>query len=178
METATAELDTMLAEVRAAPPPFPPRQAIARVRYTHDAMIDVILANPGITQNQLAATFGYTAAWISQILASDAFQAKLASRRAEVVDPVLQEAVDARLKGMMLRSIEVLSEKLNAPADNVPAQVALRTLEVSSRALGYGARDQQMNLQVNVETHLEGLSENLVSLLRKKKSEVIEGTAD
>lgn len=167
------ELDSILSDALPAPRP----SGIRKIRYSHDAMIDVILSNPGITQNQLASTFGYTAAWVSQILSSDAFQARLSARRNEVVDPILQEAVDTRLKGMMLRSIEVLNEKLNAPAENVPANIALRTLEVSTRALGYGARDQQTNLQINVETHLDGLGENLVTLLRRKKAETIDGSS-
>ena len=54
-----------------------------RVKYSHDAMIDLIIASPGIQQNTLAIHFGYTVGWISTIMQSDAFQAKLAARKDE-----------------------------------------------------------------------------------------------
>ncbi len=31
-----------------------------KLRYTHEAVIDMILAEPGVSQGKLAATFGYT----------------------------------------------------------------------------------------------------------------------
>ena len=34
--------------------------SIARVKYSHDAMIDLIIANPMIPQGQIAQHFGYT----------------------------------------------------------------------------------------------------------------------
>ncbi len=34
--------------------------AIKKVSYTHDTMIDLILGNPGISQTAIAAHFGYS----------------------------------------------------------------------------------------------------------------------
>jgi hypothetical protein len=42
-------------------------QEIQKVRYTHDAMIDLIIADPSIHQNHLAKIFGYTASFVSII---------------------------------------------------------------------------------------------------------------
>lgn len=146
-----------------------------KLNYSHKAMIDLILANPGISQNAVAAHFGYSAAWVSQVMSSDTFQTAFAERAAEIVDPTLKLTVEERFKGMVNRSMEILMEKLSLPAHQVPDQLALRTFELSTRAAGYGARTEQSpSSQVNVNVHLEALGGNLVKLLRKTKSEVID----
>ena len=50
-------------------------------------MCDLILMDLAISQNKLAAVFGYTPGWVSTVITSDAFQSLLARRRAEVVNP-------------------------------------------------------------------------------------------
>lgn len=121
--------------------------AIIKVNYTHDAMIDLLIANPSITQNRLAAHFGYTPAWVSRILASDAFQERLAQRKDEIVDPQIRATVEERMRSLVIQSLEVLMQKLEAPAEMVPFGAAAKALEVSSRALGYGvARAPEVNV--------------------------------
>lgn len=120
------------------------RNGIVKVRYSHAALIDAIVANPTVTQRQLAAYFGYTEAWISQIMSSDAFQAALAARKEEIIDPLLRMTVEERLKGLTLKSIEVLQEHLATIRD---PEIARDVLSISTKALGYGARGPQV--QVN-----------------------------
>lgn len=148
-----------------------PRGAIKKVNYSHEGMINLILANRGISQNALAAHFGYSPSWISQVISSDAFQAKLMERAAEIEDPTLIASIEEGLKGILSRSMELLKAKLDKPdpADNL----VLRSIELSSRALGYGARDQTVAVQVNVENHLEHLGGRLTELLQRKKVETI-----
>lgn len=150
------------------------RRGIVEVKYTHDSMIDLIIANPAVSQNELAKHFGYTASWVSQIIASDSFQSRLAERTQVLVDPVIVKTVEQRFKALVLRSLEILQEKLNRPTEEIPDQLALRALELSSRAAGYGARTEQPIAVANVNVHLENLGDNLVKLLRKKKSEAID----
>lgn len=113
------------------------RNGIQKVRYSHAALIDMIVANPTITQRMMAAHFGYTEAWISQIMSSDAFQAALALRKEEIIDPILRMTVEERLKGLTLKSIEVLQEHLTVIRD---PEIARDVLSISTKALGYGAR--------------------------------------
>lgn len=117
---------------------------VKKPSYTHEALSDLILANPAISQNELAAHFGYTPGWISQIIASDAFQAHLHTRKEKIIDPVLRGAIEESFKGLVLQSIQRLREKLEAnPSDNL----VLEVFKNSSRALGYGAKP---GVQVNV----------------------------
>lgn len=120
--------------------------AIARVRYTHDAMIDLIVTNPAMSQKELAKHFGYTDAWISRIFASDAFQARLAARKEELVNPVITASVKERIEGLAMQSLEIISQKLEATQN---PDLALKAFELSTKAAGYGARQDKVQVQNN-----------------------------
>lgn len=96
-----------------APHPNPDRIQIKKVRYTHDAMIDAIIAHPGISQKQLGEMFGFrSAAQVSIIVNSDAFRERLAQRKAEIVDPAILATIQDRLNGLASLAIEKLMDKL------------------------------------------------------------------
>lgn len=122
------------------------QRAIARVNYSHDAMIDLLIAQPGITQGELAKHFGYTQAWVSRIRNSDAFLARLAQRKADIVDPAIALSVDEKLRAVAAKSLDVVLEKL----EQVPTfDQAMEAAAMASKALGYGARQQNLNVQQN-----------------------------
>ena len=120
--------------------------AIARVKYTHDGMIDLILANPMMRQGEIAAYFGFTEGWVSRVMGSDAFNKRLAERKDEVVTPGVIATMEERLTGLAIQSIEVLQKKLEATSS---PDIAVKSLELSTKALGMGARIGQQNTQVN-----------------------------
>jgi len=120
--------------------------AIKRVSYSHDAFIDVLIAEPGLPQGQLAARFGYTQAWVSRVMNSDAFLARLAERKADIVDPTIVATLDEKFRALASKSLDVVMEKVTLTNN---ADMALKALEVSSKALGYGARQQNLNVQQN-----------------------------
>ena len=125
------------------------KDAIKRVTYTHDMMIDAMLANPTISNQELATLFGYTAPWISQIKNSGAFQERLAERRKETSDPILIASIEDKFRGIVDRGLDVMAEKLNQPAGMVPADVAMKAIDLGARALGYGAKATSQGTQVN-----------------------------
>lgn len=120
--------------------------AIARVKYSHDAMIDLIIAQPGVKQSEIVKHFGYTQAWVSRIMNSDAFLARLAQRKADLVDPSIALSIDERLRAVAAKSLDVVLEKLEL----VPTgEFALEAATMASKALGYGARQNNLNVQQN-----------------------------
>lgn len=131
MHTADQSIEEL-----ARAPGAEPKQAVARLRYSHEAMIDQILANPGISQNTLAALFGYTPAWVSRIINTDAFQAMLASRRSELVDPMLVRTMEERFRGVTAQALTRLEERLEAPM--VSDKTILRAVELGAKALAIG----------------------------------------
>lgn len=148
MDGTAITLDTLVEEaglprpvITAYSSPSPQVGRLGKVHYTHDAMIDLIIERPFLSQNDLAAHFGYTPGWVSQIIASDAFQSKLAKRREEIIDPAIRATIEERIKALVIQSIEVLKRKLEGTGTgNVTDKLALGVMEASTRALGYGAR--------------------------------------
>ena len=112
---------------------------IEKTRYSHEAMIDVMVAEPRITQNQLASKFGYSVPWISRVIGSDAFQGALAKRREEITDPFLVATMEERIRGLGMQALDVITDKL---ASSQNADVALKALDISVKALGFGARER------------------------------------
>lgn len=143
------------------------KNGIQKCSYSHEAMIDLIVANPAVSQNELAAYFGVSASWISLIISSDAFQAKLGEKREAIIDPVLRGAVEESFKGLIMRSISIVRDKLNG---DVPLDAALEVLRVSSKALGYGARPST-SVTVNGNANLIGVLSSLQPPAPKSKPE-------
>ena len=138
-----------------------------KVRYTHDAMIDQLIANPWVSQNDLAAYFGYTPAWVSIVINSDMFQAKLAQRRDQIVDPTLRLSLEERFRAVTTRSLEILQEKLSKDASAVPDNLVLRAVELGAKALGVGGNAPPAPVTGD---HLAGLADRLLQFQTRARS--------
>ena len=135
-----------------SPPPAPAaKPTIRKIRYTHDAVIDEIIATPEISQGELALKFGFTQSWMSIVINSDAFQERLAERKAQLVDPRLIASIEDRLGAVAQRSLDKLIEKLDGPGQNgikVMELVAIAKLGVGDRNLTKGAQTVNNSLYV------------------------------
>jgi hypothetical protein len=168
-EVVFEDIDALINE-----PPAPLPTVLKRgTNYSHDAMIDAILQNPTISQTELASLFGYTAGWISQVINSDAFKAKMAQRINDLRDPIILASMEEQFAGILARGLELTRKKLEN--ENCSDNFVLRSMELSSRALGYGAKkDESRN--PHIEDKLADLSNNLVGLLRQKRAAItVEG---
>lgn len=154
------------------PSPAPTMGNLKKCNYTHDAMIDLIIANPTMTQDAVAAHFGYTPGWISNILASDAFQSKMAARREEIIDPELKASIEERFRALVIQSLKVLQDKLNKP--QVSDQVALRAAELGAKALGIGGHAAPKVVSPEAD-RLTKLADRLVQLQSNVRERVING---
>lgn len=110
---------------------------LKKVRYTHDAMVDAIIANPGVSEIELGEMFGYSKQWVSRLMCSDAFQARLALRREEVIDPKLTATVEERIRNVAMKSLEIIAENLEA---NPTFGNAMKAAELTLKSGVYGAR--------------------------------------
>jgi hypothetical protein len=122
------------------PAPQATKQRIDKLSYTHEAMIDLIIAEPTASAIELAEVFGYSAGWISRIVASDAFQSRLAERKARLTDPVIAHTLDERLRGVAIHSIALIQEKLTAEES---ADYAIDALGLATTAMGMYKRAPQ-----------------------------------
>ncbi len=154
---STETMDQALADTSAFRAPT--MGNLAKVGYSHTDMIDFIIANPGCTQNHLASRYGYSVGWVSNVMASDAWQSAMAARRSEICDPVLVASVEERFKGITLLSLERLKQKLEAPA--VSDNVVLRAVELGAKAMGVGGNAAPAVPQGD---HLAALANRLIEL--------------
>jgi len=120
-------------------PVKPPRDLKMGTKPIHEAIIDAIIAQPQVKAPALAAQFGYSVEGIRVLMRTDAFREKLAERKGEIVDPLLTATVEERLNALADLSIQRLLEKLQA---NPTDKLVTDSVELSTRALGYGARQQ------------------------------------
>jgi hypothetical protein len=102
-------------------------------------MIDLIIAQPMWSQGQLAEHFGYTQTWISRIFNSDAFQARLALRKEDLVDPSIIASIEEKFRAVASKSLDIVLDKLTLTNN---ADLALKSLEICNKAMGFGARDR------------------------------------
>lgn len=156
----------------AASPNSAPAKAgpVQKLHYTHEAMIDLIIAEPGIYNEELAARFGYSPSWISTVVVSDIFQAQLAKRREELIDPELRLSVKSKFAGLLERSMEILRKKMDVPADKVPDQLAIQVAKMAGQSLGFGVKETKVSVS-ETHFHLTELGNNLVGLLRDRKAQ-------
>lgn len=106
-----------------------------KTNFTHKALADALIANPRITTTELAKKFGYTTSWVSLVMNSDAFKVALEERKAEVIDPVLRLTVEDHYRALACRSVEVLMEKLHAPASVISDELALKAAALGATVL-------------------------------------------
>lgn len=116
-------------------------KAIKKVSYSHDAVIDMIIAHPQFTQGQLAGQLGYTQPWLSRVIRSDAFKERLAERKGELVDPLILQEVEQRFECLLEQSLEIIQQQL---ALNPSFDKALKAADLGARAMGYGAKNSSL----------------------------------
>lgn len=109
---------------------------LGKVRYSHLDMIDYLIAHPATSQNDLAARYGYSPSWVSNIMASDAWKSMFAKRRGEMIDPVITQTIEERILAMSNLAHERIMEALERPA--CPANVALKAFELGAKSMGLG----------------------------------------
>ena len=161
----SANPQAMVEELTALPATHAPTMGnLAKVSYTHLDMIDFMLMHPGWKLEDLAKRYGYSIGWICNIQASDAWKSAFAARRAEIMDPVVENNVKERMEGITLLSLERLKQKLEAPV--VSDQVVLRAVELGARGLGLGGNAAPVP-PPTAGDHLARLAERLIELQSK-----------
>lgn len=143
--------------------PKPPVRA-----YSHEAMVELIIANPTWTHAQLAAAFGKTAGWFAAVLASDSFQRALDPRRHEVADPATTATMEERMRALALRGMDVLQKKLDSP--EASDFVVLKAAELGIKGLGLG----QPKLEETPQSAggVDAIADRLLKALEKQRNNV------
>lgn len=89
---------------------------IKRVSFTHEALILWLIENPHRSLRDCSEYFGYTQAWLSTIIHSDAFQAQLRRRQDQCAAMVMQD-IPSKLRGASDIALEKLTMQLEKTED-------------------------------------------------------------
>lgn len=151
-------------------PPPKPKEAPS-FQNAHNLIIDALLADPGATTKALANETGYSRGWISRILQSDSFQAKLAERTAHVIDPLVMQKIEDRMKGMASLALEILEEKLVASENK---DLALEVLAATTKGLGLGQQKQGPLVAASFVVHVPAKIANAQDWAAQHSGRVVE----
>lgn len=116
---------------------------LAALRPRHLAIMDFMLAHVTLPYGQIAARFGVTPAWLSTVVNSDLFQAKLNERRS-LMETRQRELMGEKLLTIADKSLNALNDALDD--EEVGVKTKLEISKTALTALGYlgsGKRETQ-----------------------------------
>lgn len=146
-------------------PIFRNRVQLGRISITHDAVMDWLLVNPGKGQMRLCAEyFGFTRAWLSSMIHSDAFQAKLRDKQEDHHKTNIIPLRD-QINGVAQRAIERLGEKVEEVED---PRLLVDVADKMLHRLGYAPKvDMNPGVTANTQNNFYGVSPELLAQARK-----------
>ena len=114
----------------------------------YENIADIMLAEPTISQGDLAKRVGMTQPWVCLIIKSDSFKAYYSSRRQEINDAIRDRVTD-RLVNLADKSLKLLEDGIEKKGEamNMPDRVMLAD-KVLDR-LGYGVKAAPVAGNVN-----------------------------
>lgn len=134
------ELDQMAEELaaQAAPAtveltPHPRDRVAENISVKHEALIDFIVMHPHLSQEEVGAVFGYKQGYISKLINSGLFRAKLAERRLEFFSAATQTNRE-KLEELSAQVLDRLLVKVQVEQDT--ARLA-KVAEIALKAAGY-----------------------------------------
>lgn len=157
----------LIAKVPEAPEPV----LVAQEAYTPDALVQYIIANPGLTHAQYAAYFGRKPSWFASVLVSAAFQEAVAPHREEIGDPYITASLEERFRGLAMHSLLVIGQKLDGK--EVSDGLALEAAKLSTKALGMGTATALLVAppsQGAMTTGAEAVAERIMKAMAAQKA--------
>lgn len=111
---------------------------IKEVNHWHQAIADMMLANPDMKKRDIAAQLGRTPAWLSAVIHSDAFVAYYEARRVQYNQELHQNTV-VKLYNVAQKAIERVDEALDDK--DLDPRYALDAKDRALEKLGFGSKN-------------------------------------
>lgn len=127
------------AEAAAPSTPAPPAKArfeLGDVSHTHEAIMNWMIAHPERPLRDCAAAFGYSQSWLSTLIHSNLFQARLREKQDQVFSGI-KEDLTTKLGALADIGVEKLQAKMETSED---PKFILETTKVALATLGFGAK--------------------------------------
>jgi hypothetical protein len=126
------------------------QQPPVKRRPWHELVAEMWIADPNLSQREIARTLNRTECWLSILVNSDSFKHYLAMRKEEIVDPILRATVEDRLTSVANKAAELFLERLHMAGTAIPNKDLLRAMEISTKGLGMGPVSKGPALQQNL----------------------------
>lgn len=144
---------------------------IKEMRAPHDAVLDLLLANPMTTLKALSLATGYSSSWLSQMIRSDCFQQEYQRRRGDIEVNVMQD-IQTRLESLTHLAIDGMEEMLSK--GNLDADTRIDAFDRVLHRTGYAPKsaatapqgptfNQQNNVYLVRPEELRGLRDQIIS---------------
>jgi hypothetical protein len=148
------------------------------LRYSPELMVDLILNNQDFSPKQLGEIFGRPQSWVAQVLASQSFQTALDPHRAQVLNPEYAMTLEERFRGLTIRSLTVLQEKLEA-GKALPDLTVVKIAELGIKALGMGQKVEKPTSPEDIpQNSSEKVAERIMAAMQKRKEAEASNTVD
>jgi len=155
-----------------------PPTASSALRYSPELMVDIILNNPDYSPKQLGEIFGRPQSWVAQVLASQSFQTALDPHRSQVLNPEYAMTLEERFRGLTIRSLTVLQEKLEA-GKALPDMTVVKIAELGIKALGVGQKvEKPISPEDIPQNSSEKVAERIMAAMQKRKEAEASNTVD
>lgn len=138
------------------------------LHYRYEAIIDFMLSNPHMKQGEIAAHIGCTQPWLSQIINSDAFQARYAKRR-HALNQEQERQISAKIYDMANKASDRVIQELDR-GEECDAGFALDAATRALRSIGFGApvgRPPNVAVQEAQTEAAEGVGAETLRLARE-----------
>lgn len=103
----------------------------------YDSMVDFYVSNPFATLADVSRYIGHSVTWVSRIVNTDAFRAKLAAKKVESIDPMIRANLNEKLILVAQEAAKQVLEKLEK-GDN--PDFALQALQATAKVLALGGK--------------------------------------
>jgi len=148
------------------------------LRYSPELMVDLIINNQDFSPKKLGEIFGKPQSWVAQVLASASFQSALDPRRSEVTNPEYAMTLEERFRGLTIRSLTVLQEKLEA-GKALPDLTVVKIAELGIKALGMGQKEPAKPTEdITPQNSSEKVAERIMAAMEKRKAAMQQNTVD
>jgi hypothetical protein len=146
---------------------------VAKLNHTHERILDWLVQNPEKSMRECADAFGYTQAWLSTVVHSDAFQVQLSKLNGDI-----HSRVAADIPARMAAITDIVLDKLaNIVAETEDKDFLLETGDKILARMGYGVRGNSNNTPAPQVQNNFIISRDMLSASRQKFGKVVEHEA-
>lgn len=117
-------------------------EAIKKLSWWHESIIDWMLLNPDQDLGVCALFFNVGQPWLSRIVNSQLFKTRLAYRRQNHAEAISHSVLE-KCESLADLTLETLLERVAAERDSISLGELRDTTELALSAIGYGVKGRQ-----------------------------------